>query len=196
MFALEDLYNTTKNTAQPAPVVSPVTSSATGNKLQTTDLISVFIRDFRVSYWAVEANQWLLAFTVFYSIWFGLDFIFYRIIFHDGEVENEERGLKSLSNLYRLWYGYFIFLAVWCVAIFGTGLLKTSFEWISLFVWLIVLFGVDLPMIPVLGGVFGGSDSVKGSVLSQIWSATFGILLHAGIGFLEGLGILQPPVKK
>ena len=125
-----------------------------------------------------------------------MDFIFYKILHHEGELSNEETGLKALGHLNRMWFAYFIYLAIWSVAIFNTDLIRTTFEWLSLLVWFVVLVGVDLPMIPVIGALFGGASANAGNALTQIWGKVFGIFTLVGQYFLEAVGITEPPAKK
>lgn len=188
MFALEDLYNGTNG----APKVTQPTALTVNN----SNLFNTFLKDFNVSYWAVEANQWLLAFTVFYSFWFSIDFLFYKILHHEGELANEEHGLKSLAHLNKMWMSYFIYLAIWSVAIFNTGMIRTIFEYFSLLVWFVVLVGVNLPMIPVIGVIFGGASSSAGNIFTLVWGKVFGIFTVLSQYFLEAIGIVEPPAKK
>jgi hypothetical protein len=188
MFALDDLYNGT----QGAPKVAPQSTTT----VNSGNIFTTFLNEFDVSYWAIEANQWLLAFTVFYSFWFLMDFLFFKIMHHEGELENEQRGLESLGNLNKMWFAYFIYLAIWSVAIFNTGMIRTIFEYLSLVVWFVVLVGVNLPMIPVFKGIFGGGSSSAGNIFTQIWGKVFGIFTVLGQYLLEAIGIVEPPVKK
>ena len=188
MFALEDLYNGAQGITKVAPQAT--------NSVNNSNIFNTFLRDFNVSYWAVELNQWLLAFTVFYSFWFLMDFLFFKIIHHEGEIENEDHGLKSLAHLNKMWLSYFIYLAIWSVAIFNAGIIRTVFEYFSLLVGFVVLVGVDLPMIPVIGVIFGGASSSAGNIFTQIWGKVFGIFTMFSQYFLEAVGIVDPPVKK
>lgn len=188
MFLIDDLYQG----STPNPVVTPAPAARGNSTNAGFNFLNQFLRDFDISYWAVQANQWLLAFTVFYSFWFFMDFIFWRVLFDEGAQENEEEGLASLGKLTRMWMAYFVYLAIWSIAIFNQGIIKSVFEYISILIWLIVLVGVDLPMIPVIGGIFGGGAEKAGNVLTQIWGMTFGIFGQIWAFILEAVGIEEP----
>lgn len=189
MFALDDLYNTTE-TAK--PVASAVNRTSSVNN---SNLFSQFISDFKVNYWALEVNQWLLAFTVFYSFWFFMNFIFWKVLYHEGALDNEQEGLQSLDNLIKMWLSYLVYLGIWSVAIFNQGLIRTVFEWLSLVVAFIVLVGVDLPMIPVIGNFFGGGSAKAGNIFTQVWNIAFSLVFQLWQGVLEAVGVASPPAK-
>jgi len=190
MFALDDLYNN----SQKINTKTSVASAPVKSNVQSSNFFTQFFSDFNVSFWVNELNQWLLAFTVFYSLWFLLDFIFWKVMFDEGSLENEEEGLKSLNKLFKLWYGYFVFLGIWSVAIFNGGLVKTIFEYLTLVTFVVVLVGVNLPMIPVIGKLFG-ADSKAGNIFSQIGGFLVSLLTQIWQGFVEVLGLNPPPPK-
>jgi len=186
MFALDDLYNNT-------PTAKPVLNTINNNQAATSSG-GQFLSDFDLSFWATEANQWLLAFTVFYSFWFLMDFLFWKVIHHEGSVDNEKAGLESLSHIFKMWTAYLVYLGIWSVAILNQGLVKIVFEWISLVVGFIVLIGVDLPLIPVFGKFFSGADSA-GNIFTQIWSIIFGLAAQLWAGTMEAIGFESPSAK-
>ena len=189
MFALDDLYDSGKTVK---PVVSAINKNSTTNN---SNLFTQFFKDFDLSYWAVEANQWLLAFTVFYSFWFLMNFVFWKVLHHEGSLENEKAGLESLDFLIKMWLSYLVYLALWSVAIFNQGFVRTIFEWVSLAVWVIVLVGVDLPMIPVIGKLFGGGSAATGNIFTQVWNIAFSLVFQLWQGILEVVGVAAPVAK-
>jgi hypothetical protein len=189
MFALDDLYN---NTQTVKPVTSTVSRTTTINN---PNILSQFLTDFKLNYWAVEVNQWLLAFTVFYSFWFFMNFIFWKVLYHEGSLGNEQDGLESLNHLMKMWFSYLVYLAVWSVAIFNQGLVRVTFEWLSLGVAFIVLVGVDLPMIPVFGKFFGGGPTAAGNIFTQVWDIAFSLVFQLWQGILEAVGVAAPAPK-
>ncbi len=188
MFALDDLYNN-------SPTAKPVISSASKTNATTNpNPVINFLNNFNVSYWAVEINQWLLAFTVFYSFWFLMDFLFWKVYHHEGSVDNEQTGQDALNHLNKMWLAYLVYLAVWSVAIANQGFIREIFEWASLIVALIVLIGVDLPMIPVIGHFFAGA-SAEGNVFTQVWNVAFSLVTQIWTGILEAVGLESPTEK-
>jgi hypothetical protein len=102
-------------------------------------------------------NVFTLAFTFFYSLVFMGDFFFYRVRNNGGEVEREQKGVSALYLALQLWWTYAFSLTVYLIYKSG-GFLMPQLIWgiLTALIFIIKIFFVDLPLIPVFGDAFKG----------------------------------------
>jgi hypothetical protein len=158
MADLDDLYGGNQN-APVADVSSTASSVGFENFLAS---VSSFVYDL---------NGWFLAFTIFYSFWFFCDFIFKRVLYSDGQIEAEEEGMEALTNFFKMWAGYVVFLFFWLITIFNQGYLKNIFEFLALISAFVAIVVVDFTIIPVIKNIIG----FPGLTVQSFFSHAFGL---------------------
>ncbi|GAB4145875.1 MAG: hypothetical protein OHK0017_05930 [Patescibacteria group bacterium] len=174
MFALEDLYSGGSNGSKPV-VVAPAPAASSGG------LNNIFSIPTYFSGWINFVHGWFLAFTIFYSLFFFLDFLFWRVQFHEGSVENEEQGMDAIWNCWKMWRGYLIFVGFWLISFLVSGWLKYIFEFAALVSFFVGFVVVDLTIIPVIKNFFGfpglsiqniwkGIQDVMVGVIQELWA--------------------------
>jgi len=150
----DNLYDTSQ------PVVNQAvdTSTSQPNIFDYIDFSNLF-NGFGFDTVLYILNVFCLAFTFFYGLVFMGDFIYYRIKNSGGEVEREIKGVKSLYVALQLWWTYAFSLIIYLIYKSG-GFVLPQLAWgiLALLIFLIKLFFVDLPLIPVIGGIFKGPE--------------------------------------
>jgi hypothetical protein len=167
----DDLYSPT---SQPAAVP------------QSSENVSWF--DFGVSIDLASLLYWLnvivLAWTLFYSIIFVVEFFFYRVKYPDGElVAREKKGVQAIFLAAGMWWGYLFCIILYTVFLLQpAGLFRDILGWVAVAAYVLKVMVADMPNIPVIGGFLGKpGDAVQGFVenLSKNTQAVLGSLVDA-----------------
>jgi hypothetical protein len=140
----DDLYTTP---AAQTPVVTQTTNT-------TPTLFDLGLDLELMLYWL---NVIVLAWTVFYSVVFVVDFFFYRIKYPDGELEAREKvGVQSMYQAAGLWWGFLICAVLYVVFLSQPeGITKGIIGWLTVIAYLLKVIVADMPTIPVIGGFLG-----------------------------------------
>lgn len=160
MFLIDDLY-----TSDQAP--QPVTAAPSQSPFQF---------NWPLGDWISFINGWFLAFTIFYSVFFLCDFIYWKVLYHEGSVENEEKGMAALNDFIKMWSGYSIFLGIWLFSIFSSGWLQSIWQVAALIAAFISIVVVDFTIIPVIRNIFGFPGFTIQNILKGLQDVLLGVV--------------------
>lgn len=76
----------------------------------TTDIDNLNINNSFLDPFVTWLNAFVLAWSIFYSIYFLAHFFFYRIFTGTGELAAEKKGMKGMYRLLGIWWRYMICL--------------------------------------------------------------------------------------
>jgi hypothetical protein len=98
----QDLFtNSSSSQNQTSSVQSQATTTDINDLNISTNLLDPFVS------WL---NAFVLAWSIFYSIYFLAHFFFYRIFTGTGELAAEKKGMKGMYRLLGIWWRYVICL--------------------------------------------------------------------------------------
>lgn len=139
----DDLYSVPVNET---PVV--VQQNTTTNFLDFGfDLASIL-------YWL---NVVVLAWTVFYSVVFVVEFFFYRVKYPDGEfITREKKGVQAIYQAAGLWWGFLICAILYTVYLsWPVGITRELIGWLAVVAYILKVVVADMPNIPIIGKFLG-----------------------------------------
>ena len=183
----DNLYQQTVNSSLNSAAPQTATTTNSG-------ILALFNLDLAaILYWL---NLFTLAWCIFYSIILISNFYYFWVNFADGEVENEQKGAKAISDAAWMWWSYLSAVILYIV------FKNSPAEYASFTGWFAVVFFVckiivfDLPDIPFLSIFLGKPGDL---ITKSVGDLSSGVL--KGIGgvsnSLFGIGgEPTPPPKK
>jgi len=160
----EDLYPVEANPVIPEVVTTPPVTAA--SEVVGSGFLGLNL-DLLVSY----INVLVLAWCIFYSVFYICDFYFYLIKYPDREVERMQKGAKSFQLAVYLWSGYLV-----CLVFFGLYLLSRGTALagvagvVTIIAYLYKLLGVDLPRTYYIGEPIANIYKQIGKSFSDIFN--------------------------
>lgn len=115
-------------------------------------------------------NIFVLVWTMFYSVIFFADFIFYRVRFSDGEVDREKKGVESIRSARKMWITYIVCLVVYSITLFTTGWINSLLSITTIVLFVLKMIASDLPTIPYLSSVVTAVKAWFGEVTKSLAS--------------------------
>lgn len=139
-------------------------SSSTQSQATSTDLNNLNINNSFLDPFVSWLNAFVLAWSIFYSVYFLAHFFFYRIFFGTGEMAQEKKGVKGIVRLLGIWWRYIaclVFLVIYGLT--KDSLVGLAFGVLAIFVMLAKLY-IDLARIMDLFEYFVWSKNIAKTV--------------------------------
>ena len=133
------------------------TSTPSGQVVNTvvanTDPLAFFTID--LAYWLYWINIFTFAWCIFYSLILIGNFWYYWVKFGDGEVANEKKGAKAISDAAWMWWSYLTAVLLYLAFHNTPAEFSTIVGWFALVFYICKIIVFDLPDIPFLGPIMG-----------------------------------------
>jgi hypothetical protein len=170
---LEDFYPTTN---QPTNITPGIVQTPTVATTEITTNLNALNLDLIISY----LNSFILAWCIFYTLFYLSSYYYYYIKFPDREVERMKNGLKSFQSGAFLWYSYFICLIPFGIYIFVSGgIEKGFFGVLTIICFLVKVLFFDLPRIDYIGESISKFYKSAGEAISSFIENLINLVLNS-----------------
>lgn len=163
----DDLYQNDVNVVEKSGSSSEAVS---GSNNSFSDFFSDLINfDFNVDLgdWLLKINYFALAWGLFYTVIFLLDFWYYRLRL-SGEISRYKKGEKALKNGITMWISYMLCLALFFTYTKLDGWAETFIGIAALASYLIKFLFIDLQRVPVIENAMNDDSTWFGKFVNGI----------------------------
>lgn len=145
--------------------------------------------------WLYWLNIFTLAWCIFYSAILIGNFYYYWVNFADGEVVNEKKGAKAISDAAWMWWSYLSAVIIYIIFKNTSAEYAAIVGWFGVAFYVCKIFVFDLPDIPFLSKIMGKpGDFITKSVEDSISGFAKGFVEFTNSLF--GISSTPPPAKK